>query len=493
MHAATLRRTKILATLGPATDAPGVIDELIRAGVNAVRLNFSHGTEAQHAARVDAVRAAAARQGVEVGILADLQGPKIRIERFAAGKVALKAGQRFVLEARADAAPGDAGRVGVSYLGLVDDVKPGDTLLLDDGLMTLMVDAVVGDAIHCTVQTDGMLSDRKGLNRLGGGLSLGALTDQDREHIRAAGRIGVDFLAVSFCRSAADMDEARALAREAGFNPGMVSKIERAEAIENLAEIIDASDVVMVARGDLGVEIGDAELPGLQKKIIRESVARNRVVITATQMLQSMVDNPIPTRAEVLDVANAVIDGTDAVMLSQETAAGGYPVKAVEAMTRICVAAERQFDHDTDFEAAPRNLQRADQAIAMATMFLAEHIQVRAIVALTESGGTARWLSRFRSAAPIYALSGHAGSRRGMALMRGVWPIDFDSQGRTPREAVRAALRQLVQAGHLADGNRVMVTSGEHMGQMGSTNTLRLLAIGEGGDAVGLGDLSGAP
>jgi pyruvate kinase len=484
-----LRRTKILATLGPATDAPGVLDELVRAGVNVVRLNFSHGTPAHHAERVRAIREVAARHEREVGILADLQGPKIRIEKFVEDKVLLNSGQEFTLVCRADAPLGDQHQVGVSYLGLVNDVHVGDTLLLDDGLMAMEVLAVEGDSIRTRVLTDGALSNRKGLNRLGGGLSLGALTDQDKEHIEIAAKLGVDFIAVSFCRSAADMDEARALARAAGSDAFLVAKIERAEAIENLVEITQASDVVMVARGDLGVEIGDAELPGLQKKIIRTALEHNRVVITATQMLQSMVDNPIPTRAEVLDVANSVIDGTDAVMLSAETASGNYPVKAVEAMVRICLGAERQFDHDTDFEKAPRNLQAADQAIAMASMFLAEHINVRAIIALTESGGTARYLSRFRSSVPIYGLSRHDGARRRMAMIRDVFPVNYDSQGQATREAARGAIRQLFQAGALAVGDRVIITSGDHMELHGATNTLRLLKVGESGTAEGLGEL----
>jgi pyruvate kinase len=483
------RRTKILATLGPATDAPGVLDDLVRAGVNVVRLNFSHGTPEHHGARVAAIRAAAARQGREVGILADLQGPKIRIEKFAAGKVSLKAGNDFALVCRADAAPGDASQVGVSYLGLVDDVRVGDMLLLDDGLVALRVIRIDGDVVHTQVLTDGNLSDRKGLNRLGGGLSLGALTDQDKAHILIAAKLGVDFLAVSFCRSAADMHEARALAQAAGSDAALVAKIERAEAIENLVEITIASDAVMVARGDLGVEIGDAELPGLQKKIIRTALEHNRVVITATQMLQSMVDNPIPTRAEVLDVANAVIDGTDAVMLSAETASGSYPVKAVEAMVRICLGAERQFNRDTDFEAAPRNLQHADQAIAMSSMFLAEHIQLRAILAMTESGGTARYLSRFRSSVPIFGLSRHDGARRRMALMRDVFPIPFDSRGLPTREAARGAIKQLFDLELLSIGDRVLITSGDHMETHGSTNTLRLLQVGPAGVAEGLGEL----
>ena len=485
----TKRRTKILATLGPATDPPGVLDALLTAGVDVVRLNFSHGDPSSQVARAQAVREAAQRVGVEVGILADLPGPKIRIERFAEGRVLLKTGDRFDLVASTDAPPGNLREVGVSYLGLPNDVRPGDVLLLDDGLLQLRVGAVEGERIVTTVLNDGALSDRKGLNKQGGGLSLGALTERDKELIKVAAELGADFIAVSFCRNAQDMNDARAIAREHGSDAALVSKIERAEAIENLAEIVDASDVVMVARGDLGVEIGDAELPGLQKKIIREALERNKVVITATQMLQSMVDSPIPTRAEVLDVANAVIDGTDAVMLSQESAAGRYPVKAVEAMARICLGAERQFNHDTDFEAAPRNLERADQAIAMAAMFLSEHIGVRAIIAMTESGGTARFLSRFRSSVPIYALSRHDGARRRMGLMRDVVAHNFDSRGLTSRDAARKAVKELFEQDHLSVGERVMFTSGDHMEQLGATNTLRLLQVGEGGTAEGLGEL----
>ncbi|MEN1958688.1 pyruvate kinase [Luteimonas changyuni] len=483
------RGTRILATLGPASDAPGVLDALVRAGVNAVRLNFSHGVPADHVRRAQEVREAAARAGVEVGILADLPGPKIRIDRFEGGRVQLVAGERFELYARENAPPGGAGGVGVSYLGLPGDVGEGDVLLLDDGMVQLRVLSVEGDTIATTVLNDGVLSDRKGLNKQGGGLSLGAITGHDRELIKVAADIGVDFIAVSFCRTADDMHEARRVAHSHGCDAALVSKIERAEAIENLGAIIDASDVVMVARGDLGVEIGDAELPGIQKKIIRETLARNRVVITATQMLQSMVESPMPTRAEVLDVANAVIDGTDAVMLSAETAAGAYPVAAVEAMSRICVGAERQFEHDTDFEAAQRGLQRADQAIAMGAMFLSEHIGVAAIVAMTESGGTARFLSRFRSSAPIYAFSRHPGARRRMSLMRDVFPVAHDSRGQGAREAARDAVGLLVAAGLLSSGDRVVFTSGETMETHGATNTLRLLQVGEDGGAQGLGTL----
>ncbi len=483
------RRTRILATLGPATDAPGVLEAILRAGVDVVRLNFSHGDPSSQAARADSVREAARRVGKEIGILADLPGPKIRVETFAEGRVSLRAGERFDLVASAHAPAGTQHEVGVSYLGLPQDLAPGDVLLLDDGLVQLRVERIEGERIVNTVLNDSVLSNRKGLNKLGGGLSLGALTERDRELIAVAAGIGVDFIAVSFCRNAADMNEARAIAQSHGSDAAVVSKIERAEAIENLAEIIDASDVVMVARGDLGVEIGDAELPGLQKKIIRESLARNKVVITATQMLQSMVDSPMPTRAEVLDVANSVIDGTDAVMLSAETAAGRFPLRAVEAMVRVCIGAERQFAHDTDFEKAQRGLERADQAIAMATMFLSEHIGVAAIVAMTETGGTARYLSRFRAGPPIYAFTHSEGARHRMAMMRDVFPMDYDSRGQTPREAARGSIARLVEAGLLAPGDRVVFTSGEHMETKGATNTLRLLQVGEDGKAEGLGEL----
>lgn len=484
-----LRRTKILATLGPATDPDEALDRVLTAGVDIVRINFSHGDAEQHRRRYQAVRAASQRIGRDVAVLGDLGGPKIRVERFAEGKVNLQAGQAFVLDCRDDAAPGDIDGVGVSYTALPGDVVPGDTLLLDDGLIALRVERVEAPRIHTVVLTDGVLSDRKGLNKLGGGLSIGALTDKDRADIVLAAELGFDFVAVSFCRSAQDMDLTRELLRAAGGRAHLVAKIERAEAIENLTEIIDASEVVMVARGDLGVEIGDAELPGLQKKIIREAVLRNRAVITATQMLQSMVDAPVPTRAEVLDVANAVIDGTDAVMLSAETAVGRHAERAVATMARICSGAERQFDAQIDFQSVGRDLERTDQAVALATMFLASRIPVRAIVALTESGATARWLSRYRTTAPIYALSRNDAARRGMRMLRNVFPIDFEAPPGNPLLAARAAISHLHAEGRLVEGDRVILTTGDHTGELGGTNTLKLLRVGAAGIAEGLGDL----
>ncbi|MEO6690185.1 MAG: pyruvate kinase [Dokdonella sp.] len=484
-----LRRTKIIATLGPASDGPGALKQLLTEGVNVVRLNLSHGTPDDHRQRAAAVRAAAMELGHEVAILADLQGPKIRVERFANGPIYLEPNQPFTLDCRADAADGDATRVGVSYHDLWLDVKPADVLLLDDGLIALEVVEVGDQSVLCSVVLGGKLSDRKGINRQGGGLTVAALSDKDRSDIKLAAELGADFLAVSFVKTADDIVQARRLLHEAGGSAALVAKIERAEAIENLTEIIDASDAVMVARGDLGVEIGDAELPGLQKKIIREALLRSRVVITATQMMQSMVESPIPTRAEVLDVANAVIDGTDAVMLSQETAAGKYPDKAVAAMRRVCLGAERQFEPTEDLRPGAHRLDRTDQAIALAAMFLADQIGVRALVALTESGGTAQWLSRYRSAVPIYALSRNSAARRRMLLYRDVYPIDFDAQGVGPTQAARDAIRHLFTLGHLAVDDRVIVTNGDHTGQLGGTNTLKLLKVGQGGSAEGLGEL----
>ncbi|HLI18970.1 MAG TPA: pyruvate kinase [Rhodanobacteraceae bacterium] len=485
----TTRRTRIVATLGPATDAPGMLERTLREGVDVVRLNLSHGEADDHLRRAREAHAAAAKLGREVGVLADLQGPKIRIKRFANGPVQLETGADFTLDCRADAPLGDATHVGVSYLGLPGDVKAGDHLLLDDGLLELEVKSIDGAQIHCRVTIGGKLSDRKGLNRKGGGLSLGALSDKDRADIKLAAQLKADFLAVSFVRSADDIVEARKLLREAGGNAWLVAKIERAEAIAALEEIIDASDAVMVARGDLGVEIGDAELPGLQKKIIREALARNRVVITATQMLQSMVESPIPTRAEVLDVANAVIDGTDAVMLSQESAAGKHPDVAVAAMSRICLGAERQFVPVENISALTHRLDRTDQAIAMAAMFLATQMPVRAIVALTESGTTAQWLSRYRSSVPIYALTPSAEACRHMVLLRDVKPLPFEGKGAYPALVVREAVRQLFQSGDLAEGDRVLLTHGDHTGRGGGTNTLKLLSVGPDGIAESLRDL----
>ncbi|MDW8479986.1 MAG: pyruvate kinase [Xanthomonadales bacterium] len=473
------RRTKIIATLGPATDRPGVLEGVIAAGADVLRLNFSHGEPADQRRRAAAAREAAARLGREIALMADLQGPKVRIGDFAAGSAELAPGQELVLDGTLEGPSADPARVGVSYRELARDLAPGDRLLLDDGLIALRVERIEGLAVRTTVEQGGILGSRKGLSRAGGGLRVPAFGEKDRRDVALAAELEADFLALSFVRSAADVTEGRRLLRAAGGSGAIVAKVERAEAVANLAEIIEASDAVLVARGDLGVEIGDAELPGLQKKIVREATRRFRGVIVATQMLQSMVEAPIPTRAEVLDVANAVIDGADAVMLSAETATGRHPERAVAAMRRICEAAERQFEPHEDFH-PDHPPQREDQAIALAAMYLAHRVPVRAIVALTESGATAQWLSRFRSRVPIYALSGNAAARRRVALWSDVHPVAFVPRAGEPAAAAREALAHLLGLGLLAPGERVLLTLGDRLGEPGGTNTLKLLAVGTG-------------
>jgi len=476
-----IRRTKIIATLGPATDPAEVLEGIIEAGADVLRINLSHGSPGEQADRVANVRIAASKLGREVAVLADLQGPKIRVEQFKQGSVTLDRGDPFVLDASENPAPGDGSRIGVTYKNLPGDVEAGDLLLLDDGLITMRVQKIEGTDVVCEVVAGGVLSSRKGLNLQGGGLSIPGIAEHDLADIERAAAMDVDYLAVSFPRNAADMEQARQLLRAAGSSAGLVAKIERTEAIENLESIIDASDAVLVARGDLGVEIGDAELPGLQKRIIRLALEQNRIVITATQMMQSMIENPIPTRAEVLDVANAVIDGTDAVMLSAETAVGKHPLKVVQAMHRVCLGAERHCDSQEDVRQLNVRFQRIDQAIAMAAMFMATNVSVQSIVALTESGSTAQWLSRVRTPVPIYALSPLASSRRRMALYRDVYPVAHVQQWKDLNEAITEAIQTLSQAGHLSPGDRVILTSGDALGKEGGTNTLRLIQVGEGG------------
>ena len=471
------RQTKIVATLGPATDKAGVVPALVRAGVDVVRLNFSHGKAADHAERVRQVREASTAAGRDVGVLADLQGPKIRIEGFAEGPVTLDPGQPFVLDAQLPADAGTVERVGLSYTGLPKDVGKGDILLLNDGLLRLVVEKVAGSAVHTVVEQGGELSDRKGLNKLGGGLSAQALTGKDRADIESAVKLGVDFLAVSFPRSGDDMKKARWLAEAAGGHPKLVAKIERAEAVDNLREIMRESDAVMVARGDLGVEIGEPALPGVQKTIISEAREWNRLAITATQMMESMIVQPIPTRAEVLDVANAVMDGTDAVMLSAETAAGKHPVSAVEAMARICVGAQSYDPPRRSLRELEKHFERIDEAIAMSAVYTARHTRAKAIVALTESGMTAIWMSRMDTRIPIFAMTQHESTRRAMALVRGVFPVDFRPSNLDGVTAGREAAACLQKLGLLEMGDRVLITKGDFSGP-GGTNSMKVLNVG---------------
>lgn len=476
-----IRRTKIIATLGPATDAPEALRDLIKAGADVLRINMSHGTHEEQAARAEQVRGVARTLKKEVAILCDLRGPKIRVEKFINDSVTLASGDIFTLDASEDAGMGDQSGIGVTYKGLADDLSVGNLMLLDDGLITMRVLEIKDKKIKCEVVSGGVLGNRKGINVKGGGLSLPGIAEHDIADIPRAAAMGADYLAVSFPRNADDMNEARRRLREVGSEAKLVAKIERTEAITNLKEIVAASDVILIARGDLGVEIGDAELPGLQKLITEESIAQNKIVITATQMMQSMVESPIPTRAEVLDVANAVFDGTDAVMLSAETAVGHHPSLVVEAMNRICIGAERHNDTRINHDHLNVQFQRIDQAIAMAAMYMATNVSVQAILALTESGSTAQWLSRVRSAAPIFALSPSAKSRRWMAMYRGVYPVAHEFPSTDVEDSIAEGVQILLTHGFIKVGDRIILTMGEQTGNQGGTNTLRLVKIGEGG------------
>ena len=473
-----LRRTKIVVTLGPSLDDPIMLERVILAGAVVFRANFSHGDLNLHEERITKVRTIAARLAITVAILVDLQGPKIRIGRFKNQKITLKEGQSFTLDAAMDEQEGTEEAVSLGYKNLPNDVKPGDTLLLDDGRLVFNVKSIDKSKILCEVITGGELSNNKGINRMGGGLSAAALTEKDKQHLKEAVRLGADYIAISFPRSAEDIDEARTLLKAAGGTQGIIAKIERAEAIVNLEGIIQASDAVMVARGDLGVEVGDAELPAMQKKIIKMARIWNKPVITATQMLESMIQNTIPTRAEVSDVANAVLDGTDAVMLSGETAVGLYPDKAVSAMDRICLSAEK---HNATVRRTLKDqtLRYVDEAIAMATMFTANHLDIKAIIALTESGTTPLLMSRVNSNIPVYGLSRYDATLRRMTLYRGVYPITFDATHIDRRVLNQAAISELQKREILKNGDLVIITKGDLIGVHGRTNSLKIVSVGD--------------
>jgi len=478
-----LRRTKIVATLGPATDDPKMLDKIIEAGVDVVRVNFSHGSPEEHIERAERVRNRARAHGRQIGVLCDLQGPKIRIEKFKKGKILLEEGATFVLDTQLASTEGNQDRVGVAYKHLPHDVKRGDTMMLDDGRIVLWVNDVNDTEVICRVVSGGELSDRKGINKQGGGLSAPALTDKDREDVKTAAAMQADYVAVSFVRSADDVHEARRLLQEAGGYGGIVSKIERAEALDVVEEIIEASDVIMIARGDLGVEIGDAGLPPVQKHLIQLGRKMNKVVITATQMMESMIHSHIPTRAEVFDVANAVLDGTDAVMLSAETASGKYPDKAIAAMDRICREAEKQRITTHSDHRINSVFGRIDEAIAMASMYTANHLGVKAIAALTESGSTTLWMSRISTGIPIFALTSHVETRRKVTLCRGVYPVSFEPTGKDNSEINREAVDELLRRGTVRDGDLVILTKGDMMGEMGGTNVMKIVRVGDLGNS----------
>ena len=471
-----LRRTKIVCTMGPATDRGNNLEKIIAAGANVVRMNFSHGTPEDHIGRAQKVREIAKKLGKHVAILGDLQGPKIRVSTFKEGKIFLDVGDKFVLDAELPKGEGDQHAVGLDYKTLPQDVVPGDILLLDDGRVQLKVLSTEGAKVYTEVTVGGPLSNNKGINKLGGGLSADALTEKDKADIITAARIGVDLLAVSFPRSSADINYARQLAREAGLNAKIVAKVERAETVVDEAamdDIILASDVIMVARGDLGVEIGDPELVGVQKKLIRRSRKLNRVVITATQMMESMISNPMPTRAEVMDVANAVLDGTDAVMLSAETAAGQYPSETVAVMAKVCLGAEKMPSINVSRHRMDVEFQTIEESVAFSAMYAANHMKgVAAIIAMTNTGHTAQLMSRISSGLPIFALSRNESTLNLCSLYRGVVPVHFEQDSRTV-EGLKAAIQLLKDKGYLFEGDLVLLTQGD----AGGTNTCRTFVV----------------
>ncbi|MDF9788665.1 pyruvate kinase [Polynucleobacter sphagniphilus] len=476
-----LRATKIIATLGPASEKPEVLREMIRAGVDVVRMNFSHGTVADHQARHDLVRAISAEVGKEVGIMADLQGPKIRVGKFADNKIVLKEGESFILDVHCQL--GDQSRVGLDYKELPGDVHPGDRLLLNDGLVVLTVEKVLGGEIFTRVEQGGPLSNNKGINRAGGGLTAPALTEKDIADLDAAIAMGIDFLAISFPKDGADMAYARKLADAASAKYGVgkvrtIAKVERAEAIvpAALESIIAESDGIMVARGDLAIEVGNAAVPALQKRMIALALEADKFTITATQMMESMINAPVPTRAEVSDVANAVLDGTDAVMLSAESAAGMYPVQTIKAMAEICVAAEQsdRVQLDTDF--LDQTFTRIDQTIALGALFTAHHLNATAIAALTDSGSTPIWMSRHNIHLPIFALTSKISTQRALSTYRNVFPIGLNYT--KERDAALQEVEYCLKAmGAVKSGDVVVLTSGEPMGEPGGTNTLKIIHV----------------
>lgn len=470
-----LRQTKIVATLGPATASDREMERLISKGLDVVRVNFSHSDAESHQKHIELVRKHADKQKRSVGILADLQGPKIRITKFKDGKVQISEGDTFVLDVELDENSGDNQRVGVTYKNLPKDVKLGDVLIVDDGAIVLEVTEVLDPVITTKVLVGGELSDSKGVNRKGGGLTAASLTTKDHQDIRIASELDVDYLAVSFVRNAVDVNIARELLNASGCYGGIVAKIERVEALENIEEIVDVADGIMIARGDLAVEIGDAKLPGVQKRLINIARRRNRFVITATQMMTSMIHSPTPTRAEVLDVANAVLDGTDAIMLSQESAVGKHPAKVVATVDRICRGSESTELKTDGNNRATSQFSNTEEAVAMATMYTARHYNVSAILALTESGSTAKWMSQTLSGIPIYAVTSHPRTERRVTLFRGVHPISFDIDMSSDVAMEYQTVKELRSRKIVEEGDMLLVTRGDEAGVQGGTNTMKIL------------------
>lgn len=473
-----MRRAKIVVTLGPATDEPKLLEKIILTGTDTVRLNYSHGTHEDHEKRFNLVRKITKKHGIHVGVMADLQGPKIRIECFREGWITLEEGDDFVLDAALKKNIGDENQVGLTYKDLAKDVVRGDNLLLDDGRVILQVERIRDTRIECVVLLGGVLSDHKGLNKEGGGLTAKALTTKDRRDLRHAIKLGVDFIAVSFPKDAADIESARRLIKKEGGECRIIAKIERAEALQNEDEIIQATDAIMIARGDLGVEIGDAALPPVQKRLIKKARRMNRAVITATQMMESMIENHIPTRAEVFDVANAVLDGTDAVMLSAETSIGKYPEKTVEAMSRIITETEyHRGAQGADYRIG-QQFELVDETIAMSTMYAANHIGAKAIISFTETGSTCKWMSRTRSGIPIFAFTRSSRTCRRVTLFRGVYPFLFDITDTDPLKVNQEVIEILKSLKVVRNEDVVIITKGDFRGTVGGTNAMKIVRVG---------------
>ena len=474
-----MRRTKIIATLGPSTDESGVLEKLIAAGVDVFRLNYSHQTHNHHEKRMKEIRRLSLQYKHAVAVIADLQGPKIRIENFKSGKIQLKEGGNFKINTKLSSDSGDESQVGISYKQLANDLKVNDRLLIDDGRIVLGVLSIDNYIIDCEVITGGELTNSKGINLQGGGLSADALTNKDIEDMKHAAKIEVDFVAISFPRDAKDIKKARKMMKDCNCNAQIIAKIERADALNHIEEIIKESDVIMIARGDLGVEVGDAALPPIQKSLIKKARDMDRAVITATQMMESMIENKIPTRAEVFDVANAVIDGTDAVMLSGETSIGHYPDEAVKSMSRICEVAEKQRSVRESDHRINQRFETISEAVAMSSMYSANHIGAKAICSLTETGGTCLWMSRISSGIPIYAFTRHTATRRRVALYRGVYPMKFDITHTDPLEANKQMIDQLIEQNVVVEGDFVIITKGDLRGKRGATNNMKIIQVGQ--------------
>jgi pyruvate kinase len=474
-----MRRTKIIATLGPATDKPGVLEKLVLSGVDLFRLNYSHENNSAHESRITRIRELSMKHGIETGIIADLQGPKIRLEKFRKGKITLNEGDPFIIDTGLAANAGTKSRVGVTYKKLARDVKKGNLLLIDDGRIELAVEKVSGNEIHCRTIVGGKLSNSKGINLLGGGLSARALTEKDISDLKHAATLGVDYFAISFVRTARDIKSTRSQLRKLKSNARIIAKFERIEAIQNAEEIINAADAIMIARGDMGVEIGDAGLPPVQKRLISMAREMDSAVITATQMMESMISSQTPLRAEVFDVANAVLDGTDAVMLSGETSIGKYPVKVVQTMARICEETEKQRSIRTSDHRINTRFEKIDEAVAMSTMYAANHIGASAIAALTETGSTCLWMSRISSGIPIFAFTRHLSTMRKVKLYRGVYPIMFDVTTTDTMEINQEIIEDLVRHRHVKDGDIVIITKGDLRGRRGGTNAMKIIRVGK--------------